>query len=234
MVGDVILVHGAWSNPADWRWVEERLAQSGVSVHALDLASHRSADATRADDVKQVAGAVAAASGPTVVVGWSYGGSVMTDLDVGGLGIARLVYFSAIPGLPPSDEQEPAPSMEVDVSHIAFGDDGTAVLDNDWFVDADPAVATMSPEVIEHLRSHPRRPITLEAVLAPQVRAAWRDVDTTVILGSTDELISEEQRRWVIDAIPDVRVAACDHFILWRHPELIAEAVIEAVIGAHP
>ena len=47
MAGNVVLVHGAWSSPADWRWVEDLLINAGVSVNALDLASHRFGDATR-------------------------------------------------------------------------------------------------------------------------------------------------------------------------------------------
>lgn len=181
----------------------------------------------------QLAEAVAAASGPTVVVGWSYGGTVITDLDVDQVSVTRLVYVSAIPGLPPSEDREPAPSMELDLTHIVFGDDGTAVLDNDWFVNSDPAVASMPAEVIDHLRSHPRRPIALAAVLAPPVRAAWREVDTTVILGSADELVSEAQRRWVMGVIGDVRVVDSDHFIPLRHPEVIVEAITEALPSKH-
>lgn len=227
--GDAVLVHGAWSSPADWRWVEDLLVDGGVRVNALDLPSHRSPHATRAVDVALLRDAVAGAPGPTVVAGWSYGGGVLTDLDVDGLDIVRLVYVSSIPGLPPTDDAEPAPAGDLDLTHIVFGEDGTTVLDNDWFPDSDPTMATMPSEVIDHLRSHPRRPMSLDAALAPAERAAWRDVDTTVILGRTDALTSEAQRRWAIDTIPDVRVVDSDHFIPFRQPQAIVDAIIEAL-----
>jgi len=227
--GDAVLVHGAWSSPADWRWVEDLLVERGVSVNALDLPSHRSPHGTKADDVGLLRDAVAAAAGPTVVAGWSYGGGLLTDLDVDGLDVVRLVYVASIPWLPPSDEQEPAPAGDPDLTHIVFGEDGTMVLDNDWFPDSDPTMATMPPEVMDHLRSHPRRPMSLDAALAPAERAAWREVDTTVILGRTDALISEAQRQWAIDTIPDVRVIDCDHFIPFRQPQAIVNTITEAL-----
>lgn len=227
--GDVVLVHGAWGNPADWRWVEELLVGRGILVNALDLASHRSPSATRADDVDQLRQAVAGAAGPSVVAGWSYGGAVITDLDVDGLDLARLVYVASVPGLPPSVEDDPVPAGEIDLSHIRFSDDGTAVLDNDWFLESDPAVASMTVEVIDHLKSHPRRPIALGAWADPQARAAWREVDTTVILGRDDEMIGDAQRQWTIEAIPDVRLVDCDHFVPFRLPEVIVEVVTEAL-----
>ena len=116
---------------------------------------------------------------------------MITDLDIDGLDVARLVYVASVPGVAQSDRLQPAPTADPDLTHIVFGDDGTMVLDNDWFVTSDPAVATLPAEVIEHLRSHPRRPVALGAVLAPQERTAWRDVGTTVILGGHDESVPE-------------------------------------------
>lgn len=226
--GDAVLVHGAWSSPADWRWVEELLVERGVTVNALDLPSHRGAHAGRADDVALLHDAVADAAGPTVAVGWSYGGDLLTDLDVTGLVIARFVYVACVPGGPPSADQAP-PSGDPDLTHIVFGDDGTMVLDNDWFPDSDPSMAAMPPEVMNHLRSHPRRPMSLDAALAPTERSSWRDVDTTVVLGLADPLVSEAQRQWAIQTIPDVRVIDCDHFILFRRPQAIVDAIVEAL-----
>jgi pimeloyl-ACP methyl ester carboxylesterase len=32
----VVLVHGTWAGPYDWRWVTEQLEQAGVRVLAVD------------------------------------------------------------------------------------------------------------------------------------------------------------------------------------------------------
>jgi len=223
--GDAVLVHGGWGVPADWRWVEDPLVERGISVNALDLPSHRSPHATKADDVGLLRDAVAGAPGPTVVAGWSYGGTVLTDLDVDGLDVVRLVYVASVPWR----VNEPAPVGEIDFSHVVFNDDGTAVLDNDWFPDSAPEAPTMPADVIDHFRSHPRRPISIDAWGAPPERAAWQDVDTTVILGRDDDSIPEAQRQWAIDTIPDVRIVDCDHFIPFRQPGAIVDAITEAL-----
>jgi pimeloyl-ACP methyl ester carboxylesterase len=82
-----VLVHGAWSSPADWRWVAESLQAQAVETVILDLPSHRHRSADRSDDVRQVEAAIRAAALPVAVAGWSYGGAVIGDLgDTGPIG----------------------------------------------------------------------------------------------------------------------------------------------------
>ena len=228
MSGTVVLIHGAWSGPADWRWVLDALPVD-VRTEAVDLVSHRRSDAHRSDDVAQIADVITAAGPPVVVVGWSYGGSILSDLPAGDLGVRRLIYVSAVPSAPPDDHTGPPPGPDPDTTHLVFADDGTVTLDNDWFLTSDPAVATMAPVVVEHLRAHPRRPMSLNAVLEPPSGAAWREISTTVVVGAADELITDAQRSWATAHIADTRVTDCDHFIPFRQPELIATAASEAL-----
>lgn len=227
--GNVVLVHGAWSSPSDWHWVRDLLIEHGVRVDVPDLASHRVPGATHADDVDQVSQLLAAAPGPVVVAGWSYGGSVLTDLDVSTLDIQRLIYVAAVPGVPPADPVGDAPPVELDLSHLLFSDDGTVVLDNDWFVTSDPVMDTLPPEVVEHFRTHPRRPLPVDAALAPPVRTAWREVATTVILGRADPLCPEPRQEWVKHVVEDTRIVDSDHFIPFRRPDLVAGIILEAL-----
>lgn len=229
MSGTVILVHGAWSGPEDWRWVLDALPVD-VRADAVDLVSHRRSDAHRSDDVAQIADAITAARPPVVVVGWSYGGSILSDLPAGDLGVRRLIYVSAVPGAPPDVHAGPPPGPDPDTTHLVFADDGTVALDNDWFLTCDPAIASMPPVVVEHLGAHPRRPMSLTALLEPQEAAAWRDTPTTVVVGATDGLITDAQRSWVIATIADTRITDCDHFIPFRQPHLIATAATEALL----
>jgi pimeloyl-ACP methyl ester carboxylesterase len=83
MHGSAVLVHGMWSSPDDWRWVSEGLRQHGVDVIAPDLPSHRSTSAGRASDVDEVRKAIESAASPVVLVGWSYGGSIISGAGVG-------------------------------------------------------------------------------------------------------------------------------------------------------
>jgi pimeloyl-ACP methyl ester carboxylesterase len=221
-----VLVHGSWGNPADWRFVERLLVDHGVTVLAPDLPSHRSGSATHADDVAAVEAAIAAAPPPVTLVGWSYGGGVISgvtnDLDR----VARLVYVASVPKPLADAAVDYPPTHPPDLSHVVFPDDKTCVLDNGWWL-ADGDATTLPTDVIAHLHEHRRRPIALEAVLAQPVAEAWRTVTTTVLLGRTDDGVGPELRSWAASHLDDVRLVDSDHFIVWRKPEVIADVVLE-------
>jgi hypothetical protein len=92
--------------------------------------------------------------------------------------------------------------------HLIVHDDGTVVLDNDWWLNEE-AGTTFSPDVVDHLRRNPRRPITMAAMRARR-SAAWRTIPTTVLLGRTDQLVTDEERRWATDHLDDVRFLVTD------------------------
>jgi hypothetical protein len=98
-----------------------------------------------------------------------------------------------------------------DDPHLIVHDDGTVVLDNDWWLN-DEAGTTFSPEVVDHLRRNPRPPITMAAMRARR-GAAWRIIPTTVLLGRTDQLVTDEERRWATAHLNDVRSLETDHFV---------------------
>lgn len=221
-----VLAHGAWGNPTDWRFVERLLVERGVTVVAPDLPSHRSASATRADDVATVETAITAAAAPVVLVGWSYGGGVIGDVTHDLDRVGRLVYVASVPRPLPDTAVEDPPSHPPDLSHILFPDDKTCVLDDGWWL-TDGDATTLPSDVIAHLHEHHRRPIALEAMLAPPVAEAWRTVPTTVLLGRMDDAVGPEIRSWASSHLDDVRLVDSDHFILWRKPEVIADVVLE-------
>jgi pimeloyl-ACP methyl ester carboxylesterase len=221
-----VLVHGAWGNPTDWRFVGRLLVDCGVTVVAPDLPSHRSASATRADDVAAVEMAIAAAGPPVVLVGWSYGGGVIGDITHDLDCVGRLVYVASVPRSLPDAAVEGPPSHPPDLSHILFPDDKTCVLDDGWWL-TDGDATTLPSDVVAHLHEHRRRPIALEAMLAPTVAEAWRTVPTTVLLGRVDDAVGPDMCSWATSLLDDVRLVDSDHFILWRKPEVIAGVVLE-------
>ena len=229
MKGAAVLVHGAWSNPDDWRWVAELLEADGVDVRAVDLPSHRSTVATRADDVTEVATAIRTMAAPVVVVGWSYGGAVIDGLDLDGLGVVRLVYVSTFPTGPGPDDAPPP--HEMDLSHVVFLDEGTCVLDDNWWLTQDE-VGSLPAEVQAHLHDHRRRPVALGAWAEGEPTCPWRKVATTLVLGRSDTTQSPAQQAWAEGHFDDVRIIDSDHFVPWRAPEVVAAVVVEALGAA--
>jgi pimeloyl-ACP methyl ester carboxylesterase len=226
--GSAVLVTGSWSPPEDWDLVSDRLRVRGIDVVAVDLPSNRLPDATRADDVAETQRAIAQAREPVVVVGWSYGGTVVSDAAAGQSTVVRLIYVAAVP-LPsfPSTGDEP-PTQEPDVSHVLFPDEQTCVLDDQWWLTEGDG-ATLPAPVISHLWAHRRRPMSLTALLGSQQEEAWRTIPTSVLLGREDELVPAPLLEWARSHFHDVRIIDCDHFMLFRCPDTVADLVVEAV-----
>jgi pimeloyl-ACP methyl ester carboxylesterase len=139
--------------------------------------------------------------------------------------VTRLIYVSAVP-MAPSDH--PADLSWVDQDpHVLAREDGSFVLDNDWWLNEE-AAATFRPDVVEHLRRHPRRPVS-RGTAQPQTAAAWQTTPTTVLIGRDDQLVPPKERQWAVDNLEDVRILDSDHFIIFRAPDRVSSTVLEAL-----
>ncbi len=228
LLGTAVLVHGSWSNPGDWQWTRRLLEDRGVHVETPDLPSHRRLDAGLLDDADEVRDRIRSSPGPVVVAGWSYGGDVIGIAADGEPSVVRLVYVSAAPQIVGSADRFAGFLDHEDPHFIVDRARGTLVINNDWWVYEEKGLS-FPPEVQEHIRSTPRRPFTITAASEPVRAAAWTSIPTTVLLGRDDELVSADERQWIEQTFDDVREVDTDHFILFNRPEVIADAVVEAL-----
>src|ERR1022692_5251551 len=99
---NVVLVHGAWADGSSWGKVIPLLQDKGFNVTAVQLPL-----TSLEDDIAVTRNFLAAQKGPTVLVGHSYGGAVITGAandapNVTALGyIARRSRRALGAGLPP-------------------------------------------------------------------------------------------------------------------------------------
>ena len=70
---NIVLVHGAWGDGSHWRHVIPTLHAKGYRVTAV-----QNTLTSLADDIERTRNCVAAQNGPTLLVGHSYGGVVIT------------------------------------------------------------------------------------------------------------------------------------------------------------
>lgn len=223
--GSAVLVHGLWGNPEDWFWVRGLLEDRGVLVDTPDVPSHQSAASGLDEDAEAVRRAIHSSPRPVVVAGTSYGCTVMSVAAAGEGSVAHLIYVADVPRL---GESERADSSWADEDpHIHALDGGMFVLDDDWWMNEE-AGTTMSNEVRAHLHRHRRRPASW-AVFDPQKETAWESVPVTVLIGLEDDLLDDEDRSWAVDHFDDVRQLPTDHFVIMRDPDVVAEAVFEAL-----
>lgn len=86
----VVLVHGAWADASSWAGEVKSLQASGYTVRAIaNPLENLTTDSETVADFLQTVG------GPIVLVGHSYGGSVITNAAAGNPNLKALVYVDA-------------------------------------------------------------------------------------------------------------------------------------------
>src|ERR1700675_4247776 len=88
-VRNIVLVHGAWADGSGWKGVYDILVKDGYNVSIVQepLTSFQ-------DDVAAVKRILALQDGPSILVGHSYGGAVITEAGADP-SVAGLVYVAA-------------------------------------------------------------------------------------------------------------------------------------------
>jgi pimeloyl-ACP methyl ester carboxylesterase len=101
-IKNVVLVHGAFADGSGWKAVAEILEKDGYTVSVA-----QPPETSYADDQKYTKAAIDAMGGPVVLVGHSYGGSIITEAG-NNPNVATLVYIAAFA----LDEGESCASIE--------------------------------------------------------------------------------------------------------------------------
>src|SRR5258706_6079196 len=88
---NIVLVHGAWADGSCWTGVIERMQEAGYSVRAPQFPL-----TSLADDVARLRQVLTFQDGPTIVVGHSYGGQIITALGTDSPRVGGLGYIDAV------------------------------------------------------------------------------------------------------------------------------------------
>ena len=138
------------------------------------------------------------------------------------------MYVASYPEPPHGELPEPSEWIDDDPLLRRLGD-GTFVLDTDLWFEAESH--KFDPEILAHLREHRRRPVSLRALTDANPGKAWATTPFTVLLGRTDPLLPYEDSVEEIASLmadtnlgpPDIRTIESDHFIVFRHPDAVAD-----------
>jgi pimeloyl-ACP methyl ester carboxylesterase len=87
---NIVLVHGGWADGSGWNKQIPILRDSGHKFVVVQLPTH-----SLADDVETVKRAISYIGGPTILVGHSYGGEVITNAGYNNPNVTGLVYIAA-------------------------------------------------------------------------------------------------------------------------------------------
>src|SRR5882757_8010272 len=189
MKPNIVLVHGAWADGSCWSDVIQRLQADGYHVIAPQFPmSSLAADVARLRQVLQFQ------TGPTLVVGHSYGGQIMTALGPDAPNVVGLIYIAAI-GL---DEGESIGSLVAQgpvtpaLAHRFADQRAFEWLSEDDFVnhfagDMDPLKARVLYAV--------QQPLAVAAINDVMGVPAWKSLPSWYMVAAEDEALPTEAQR---------------------------------------
>ncbi|MGV2292492.1 alpha/beta hydrolase [Trinickia sp. YCB016] len=216
---DIVIVHGALVDGSGWRGVYDILSKDGyhVSIVQEPLTSLD-------DDVDATKRVIDQQQGPVVLVGHSYGGSVITDAGADPK-VSALVYVAALQ--PDKGEATgqllqkfAAPNNAMRASPDKYFYMPPAKFRESYAQDLPPSEA--------QFLSDSQQPLAQKAVAAPVPVAAWRSKPSYAVLTTEDHVVSPQLQRWMYQRSgAKVTEVSAGHAVYISHPEEVAR-VIEA------
>ncbi|MEU1371551.1 alpha/beta hydrolase [Streptomyces sp. NPDC005803] len=235
----VVLVHGAWSDASSWKGVTKRLQADGykVTAPAVPLRGLSSDANYLADYLKTI-------SGPIVLVGHSYGGSVITQAATGNSHVSALVYVAAFapdkgenaseltakfPGSHISDD--PNAQIPTALNPVPFNDNGTTNVDlyikTDKFRDVFLSNSISSSDAA--VLAAAQRPVTPQALGEPTGTPAWEAIPSWYLVAGNDHLIPPAAERFMAErAHAHTSEVYAPHDVLLTNPTTVSHVIDQA------
>ena len=218
---NVVLVHGAYADGSSWNEVIPLLQRAGLNVTAV-----QNPLTSLADDVAATRRILALQDGPTVLVGHSWAGTVISEAGVDPK-VSALVYVAA--RAPDAGEDYAALAARFTTPPASAGlvkSDGFAQLNEEAFVrdftgDLDPLRARVL------YAAQGRISVTLFASRTTQ--AAWRSKPAWYAVSTQDRTTSPELERFLANRMKAKTIELnSSHVSLISHPQEIADLILAA------
>ena len=222
---NIVLVHGVWADGSSWSKVIPILENAGHRIIAVQLALH-----SLADDVATVKRAIDLVGGPTILVGHSYGGFVITNAGYNNQNVTGLVYVSAFA----PDEGESTATF-VDVATLppgllVFDSGGFAYLNPEMFHEAFVQDANATEAETLAVVQKPAHQSILGEKSGPP---AWKQLPTWFEVSESDHIIPPDAQRQFAQRMNATTISLnSSHASLVTHPDEIAQLILNATKGS--
>ena len=226
----IVLVHGAFAESASWDQVIDRLLDAGRPVVAV-------ANPLRglAADAAYVSDHVRSIEGPVVLVGHSYGGAVISNVDPGAGEIVGLVYVAGFAPLPGDtcfhlSTRFPGSTLGDTVEAVLLGTDTTDLTIAPHRFHEQFAADIPAPRAARMAAT--QRPVTRDALLEPSgARSLWREIPSWFVFGEEDRIIPKALQHFMAErarAHRTVEIPGASHAVPVVHPGATAHLILEA------
>lgn len=218
---NVVLVHGAFADGSGWRGVYDDLTARGYRVTIV-----QNPLTSLADDVAATRRALDRQDGPAVLVGHSWGGTVITEAGVHPK-VSALVYVSALsPDAGETTAQQydgytTPPEFVIDTHADGFGFIKAESFRAGFAADATPADAAF-------LRDS-QVPINMAAFGTVLKNAAWRSKPSWAVIATEDRAFDQRMLQDMADRIgATVTEVAASHAVFMTQPKVVADVIDDA------
>jgi pimeloyl-ACP methyl ester carboxylesterase len=234
----IVLVHGAFADASSWGGEVGALEKQGYDARAIANPLEN-----LDSDSNSVKNFLATLNGPIVLVGHSYGGSVITNAAAGNPNVKALVYVDAA-----------APDVGETTAQLSGADSVLTRPQGELF---DPVLPPGAPQdqaelylkkdiFLQHFGNDlppdlatgawaSQRSATAASLFAPSKNAAWKDIPSWYFISSGDQVITPTSE----DSMATRAHSQITHFnggshlTLVSHPDTVTQVIEAAAASVH-
>jgi pimeloyl-ACP methyl ester carboxylesterase len=221
---NIVLVHGGWADGSGWSKQIPVLRDAGHKVIAAQLSTH-----SLSEDVETVKRVISHIGGPTILVGHSYGGEVITNAAYNNPNVTGLVYIAAF-----APDEGQSLSSFVDPSkfpkELFLLDSGgfiylnPAIFQENFAQDVDPKEADIMAIV--------QRPFNQSIFMEKSGPPAWKQLPTWYQISTADRMIPPDVQRMFAERMNATTISVnASHASYVSHPNEITELILNATRG---
>jgi pimeloyl-ACP methyl ester carboxylesterase len=217
-ITNVVLVHGAFADGSGWRGVYDNLTARGYRVTIV-----QNPLTSLTDDVAATTRVLDRQDGPAILVGHSWGGTVITEAGIHPK-VAGLVYVSALaPDAGETTAQQydgfaATPDFVIDVAEDGYGHVNLDKFQAGFAADVDDAGAAF-------LRDS-QVPINMSVFATPLQHAAWHDKPTWAVIATEDRAFDQAMLQHMAKRIgAEVTDVAGSHALFITQAGAVADVI---------
>ena len=222
---NIVLVHGAWVDASGWKGVYDFLVRDGYHVTMV-----QEPETSFADDVAATKRILDLQDGPTLLVGHSYGGSVITEAGVHPK-VVGLVYVAA--HAPDVGEDEGALGKKT--PSVLAKTPGAIKVTPDGYTYLDPPLfpklfAPNMPHEVAVFEARSQVLAAAEVFNTPLTAAAWKTKPSWGIVAGDDQIINPDLERWYYERARSkwIEIKGVGHDVYEARPKEVADVIVEA------
>ncbi|MFD1936758.1 alpha/beta hydrolase [Nonomuraea mangrovi] len=230
----VVMVHGAWADTSSWNGEADALRRAGYDARAIanplrDLTS----------DAETVADFLKTMRGPIVLVGHSYGGSVITNAAASVPGVKALVYVdAAVPDVGETTAQlsgsgsalSANPDSLYDTAPYAGAPQGA----KDLYLKQEPFVRSFGSDLPRDTAVRlwaSQRAASTSAFMTPSKAAAWKTIPSWYFVSTGDQIITPDSQKAMAERARSTVTTfqGGSHLTLISHPDAVTSVIGSAI-----